>query len=99
MTRAAALALLCLAASGCMARSPESRMSYLKVVAEPSTATVYINDRFIGSAHLLQKQPKALPPGVKYVTIKAPGYFPHDLRVPMPAGETVVRIKLRPIPP
>ena len=88
-----------LAAVGCQTPSPESRMGYLKVIAEPATATVYINDRFIGSAHLLQKQPKALPPGVKYLTFKAPGYFPHDLRLPLPTGETTVNIKLRPIPP
>jgi hypothetical protein len=36
---------------------------------------------------------------VKYLTFKAPGYFPHDLRLPLPTGETTVRIKLRPIPP
>jgi hypothetical protein len=95
-------ALLCaggLAAAGCMTVPPEAKMGYLRVVAEPATTTVYINDRFIGSAHLLAKQPKALPPGVKYLTFKAPGYFPHDLRVPLPAGETTVKIKLRKVPP
>jgi hypothetical protein len=95
----ALLGLVALAATSCMTPSPESRMGYLKVLAEPPTATVYVNDRFIGSAHLLAKQPKALPPGVKYLTFKAPGYFPHDLRLPLPTGETTVRIKLRPIPP
>jgi len=100
--RAASLCCLgacALAATGCMTVPPEARMGYLRVVAEPATTTVYINDRFIGSAHLLQKQPKALPPGVKYLTFKAPGYFPHDLRVPLPAGETTVKIKLRKVPP
>lgn len=96
---AALSSLFVLAAAGCQTPSPESRMGYLKVLADPPTATVYINDRFIGSAHLLQKQPKALPPGVKYLTFKAPGYFPHDLRLPLPTGETTVKIKLRPIPP
>jgi PEGA domain len=96
----AALALAFgLAADGCMTVPHAQRMGYLKVVAEPATTTVYINDRFIGSAHLLQKQPKALPPGVKYLTFKAPGYFPHDLRVSLPTGETTVQIKLRPVPP
>jgi hypothetical protein len=95
----AALLLVTLAAVGCMQTPPETRMAYLKVVAEPAPTTVYIDDRFVGSARLLQKQPKALTPGVKYLTFKAPGYFPHDLRVSLPAGETVVRIKLRPVPP
>jgi hypothetical protein len=95
-------ALLCacgLAAAGCMKVPPQNRMAYLKVVAEPATTTVYVSDRFIGSARLLQKQPKALTPGVKYLTFKASGYFPHDLRLELPTGETSVSIKLRPIPP
>jgi hypothetical protein len=87
------------AAVSCMKPPVESRMAYLKVLAEPATTTVYLNDRFIGSARLLQKQPKALTPGVKYLTFKAPGFFPHDLRLELPAGETLVKIKLRPVPP
>lgn len=97
--RALLLLLLAAAASGCMTKPPETRMAYLKVVAEPRQTTVYSNDRFLGSAHLLQKQPKALPPGTKYLTFKAPGYFPHDLQVKLPVGETTVKVKLRPIPP
>jgi hypothetical protein len=88
-----------LAASGCIKVPPEARMAYLKVVAEPKQTTVYSNDRFLGSAHLLQKQPKALPPGTKYLTFKAPGYFPHDLQIKLPVGETTVKVKLRQIPP
>ena len=95
----AALIGAALAAAGCMKVPVESKMAYLKVVAQPPVTTVYVSDRFIGSARLLEKQPKALTPGVKYVTFKAPGYFPHDLRLELPKGETVVRIKLRPIPP
>ena len=97
--RALALPLLAAAAIGCMTVPQEARMAYLKVVAEPRQTTVYSNDRFLGSAHLLQKQPKALPPGTKYLTFKAPGYFPHDLSVKLPVGETTVKVKLRPIPP
>jgi hypothetical protein len=98
MARALSLALA-LAAVGCMKVPHETRMAYLKVDATPPSTTVYVSDRFIGSAHLLQKQPKALTPGVKYLTFKAPGFFPHDLRVELPVGETNVRIALRPIPP
>ncbi|MET0390374.1 MAG: hypothetical protein ABW321_30660 [Polyangiales bacterium] len=94
-----AAALLALAAASCMTTPPEAQMAYLKVLAQPSNTTVYESDRFVGSAHLLAKQPKALKPGVKFLTFKAPGFFPHDLRLPLPKGETVVKIKLRPIPP
>jgi hypothetical protein len=101
MSRLASAALggVVLAAVGCQTPPPETRMAYLKVAAEPNNTTVYSNDRFLGSAHLLQKQPKALPTGVKFLTFKAPGYFPHDLQIKLPAGETTVKVKLRPIPP
>jgi hypothetical protein len=100
MTTAGVLLLTATAASSCTATAPqEARLAYLKVVAEPRQTTVYSNDRFLGSAHLLQKQPKALPPGTKYLTFKAPGYFPHDVQVKLPVGETTVKVKLRPIPP
>jgi hypothetical protein len=75
------------------------QMAYLRVTAVPETATVYESEHFLGTAHLLADKPKALKPGVKYLTIKAPGYFPHDLRVELPAGETKLTIKLRPVPP
>ena len=77
----------------------DSRMREVYRAANRNNTTVYSNDRFVGSAHLLQKQPKALPTGVKYLTFKAPGYFPHDLQIKLPAGETTVNVKLRPIPP
>ena len=97
--RAALIWLSAVAAVGCTTVPREARMAYLKVVAEPDNTTVYDSDRFVGSAHLLQKQPKAMKSGTKYLTFKAPGYFPHDLRIQLPSGETTVKIKLRPIPP
>ena len=94
-----ALGLLCLAATGCMTTRTRVRMAYLKVVAEPPATTVYNGDHFIGTARILAKQPKALPPGVKYLTFKAHGYFPHDLKLQLPEGDTTVKIKLRAVPP
>ncbi len=85
--------------AGCVHAPPPDRFAYLKVVAEPPGTTVYDNNHFLGTAKILAKQSKALSPGVRYLTFKAPGYFPHDLRLDLPVGETVVRIKLRPIPP
>jgi hypothetical protein len=93
------LSLICLAATGCMNAPKHVRMAYLKVEAEPPGTTVYVGDSFIGTAKLLAKQPKALPPGVKYLTFKAHGYFPHDLKLKLPEGDTTVKIKLRAVPP
>lgn len=87
------------AASGCIQAPQKVRMAYLKVVAEPPGTTVYVGDHFIGTARILAKQPKALAPGVKYITFKANGYFPHDLKLQLPSGDTTVKIKLRAVPP
>lgn len=70
----------------------------LRVIAEPESASVYVNDQFIGSARVLANRPKSMRPGVKFITFQAPDFFPHDVRLDLPAGETTVRIKLRPIP-
>lgn len=85
--------------AACVQPPPPPQVAYLRVSAEPSATTVYDNARFLGTARLLAKQPKELRPGVKYLTFKAPGHFPHDLRVDLPPGETNIKIKLRPIPP
>jgi hypothetical protein len=85
--------------SGCYGHAPPPKVAKLRVLAEPNTTTVYVDDQYIGSARVLAVQPKSLTPGVKYVTFKAPDYFPHDVRLELPAGETTVKMKLRPIPP
>jgi len=92
------LALPCLLAVHCM-HAPPPRMAKLKVIADPPDTTVYIDDRFIGSARVLSVKAKELKPGVKYITFKAPGYFPHDVRLELPAGETTLTMKLRQVPP
>ena len=70
----------------------------LLVVAEPETAQVEVDERFAGSARLLAVRPKELTPGVHRVTVRAPGYFPHDLELDLPPGETTITVSLRPIP-
>jgi hypothetical protein len=84
--------------AGCTSHT-QPRLAKLRVIAEPKTTTVYVDDQYIGSARVLAVQPKALMPGVRYVTFKAPAYFPHDVRLDLPPGETTVEMKLRPIPP
>ena len=69
------------------------------MLAEPNTTTVYVNDRYVGSARVLAARPAVLEPGQKFMTFKAPDYFPHDVRVDLPPGTTTIKMKLRPIPP
>ena len=66
---------------------PRRGPASLRVVAAPANARVYVDDLFVGSARLLARRPKTLPPGEHFVTIRASGYFPHDLRLDMPEEE------------
>lgn len=71
----------------------------LKVVAEPKGASVYVNEEYLGSARKLAQRPATLASGTHRLTIRAPGYFPHDLEVDLRSGTTTVDIELRPVPP
>jgi hypothetical protein len=85
------------AGSGCYPQA-QPQLAKLRIVAEPKTTTVYVDDQYIGSARVLATQPKSLRPGVKFITFKAPDYFPHDVRMDLPPGETTIEMKLRKIP-
>jgi len=90
-----ALALLSLAACyGNIRPTP----AVLRVEVVPDDARVLIDDTFVGRARRTAAQPKELPPGRHRLTIEAPGYFPHDLDLDLPSGETNVRVELRPVP-
>ena len=71
----------------------------LRILAQPAAASVYVNDRFVGTARILAERPAPLAVGTHYVSILAPGYFPHDLELDLPRGITTVEVTLRPIPP
>ena len=89
------LALLSLAACyGNIRPTP----AVLRVEVVPDDARVLIDDTFVGRARRTAAQPKELPPGRHRLTIEAPGYFPHDLDLDLPSGETNVRVELRPVP-
>jgi hypothetical protein len=91
--------LLCISLASCIRPPPPPQLAKLRVLAEPETTTVYVDDRYVGSARVLAAKPRSLSPGMKLVTFKAPGYFPHDVRLDLPSGVTTVRMKLRQIPP
>ncbi|MFM2417199.1 MAG: hypothetical protein RL385_1922 [Pseudomonadota bacterium] len=70
----------------------------LRVEAEPPSAVVVVNERFVGAAKVLAKRPVALTQGHKRISIEAVGYFPHDMELDLPAGLTSISAKLRPVP-
>ena len=94
--RFAAFALLTLSACGGVSTAPTR--AQLRVIAVPDTARVDIDERFAGSGRLLNVRPEELSPGSHRVSVSAPGYFPHDLELELPPGETTVRVSLRAIP-
>ena len=71
----------------------------LKVVAEPPTASVYIDGHYFGRARVLAEAPKELPTGPHLMTIQADDHFPHDMEIELAPGTTTVEVKLRPVPP
>ncbi len=91
-------AVLVLAACG-GAQHPREKPAQLRVLAVPATATVQVDERFVGAARVLAKQPATVSPGKHRVTVEAPNYFPHDIELDLPAGVTSLEIKLRPVPP
>lgn len=91
-------ALLFVSLSGCGMQGRPTLPARLRIVAEPATAAVYVDDHFVASAQVFDARPQEAMPGVHHITLEAPGYFPHDLELDLPSGTTTVRIRLRPIP-
>jgi hypothetical protein len=98
---ARALALLVVGASlaACGGSPRAGERAYLKLECEPESASVYVDERYLASAKKLARRPAELRVGIHRVTVTAPGYFPHDVELELPAGETKVELTLRPIPP
>lgn len=91
---------LALLASGCIdPGAGTADTATLRVRVEPDSARVSIDDRYVARARSLDTTPRAIEAGEHFLTIEADGYFPHDLAVDLPPGETTVEVRLRPIPP
>lgn len=87
-----------LVAAGCsgnVRREP----ARLRMIIEPMSARVFVDDRFRATGRVMAIRPLELAPGMHVLTIEADGYFPHDLRVDLPEGETRIEVELRRIPP
>lgn len=102
--RARALVLALLMSTGCVEcygpRDPSgSEPAALRVRAVPENARVVIDDDTVVAAAATAAQPVRLSVGRHLITVEADGYFPHDLEVDLPSGETAVDVSLRPLPP
>lgn len=89
-----------LALAGCMsAASPSGGTAELRVRPVPENALVRIDDETVIDGRAIAVQPVRLRTGRHLVTIEADGFFPHDIGLDLPAGETTLDIRLRPLPP
>ena len=84
--------------SSCGAQQHPAAPALLRVIAEPDSARVLVDDRDVGSARVLSARPHRTRPGAHQISLTADGFFPHDLELELPRGETTLRIQLRPVP-
>ena len=91
--------LLLLGTADCGAPEVRRERALLEVRVEPREARITVDDRFVATGRVAEAHPIELEPGRHQVTLEAPGYFPHDLEVDLPAGTTTVEVRLRPVPP
>ncbi len=98
MVRRALEFVLAVSLLSCGYQNVRETPARLQVIAEPEEASVYVDERFAASARVLAQRPRSVRTGSHRITIRAPGYFPHDVEVDLPAGTTTIRISLRPVP-
>ena len=96
--RAVLGALLIAIGVGCATVSPKPSVATLYVHLQPAKATIYINEKYMGTGRVLHRKPAMLVPGRYLLTASSPGYFPEDREVELPDGVTTLQIELRPIP-
>jgi hypothetical protein len=98
--RPLALALACSAAVSLAACAParETATVSLRLRGEPRGASVTVDDIPVGSLEVVAARGVALPRGVHYVTVVAPGYLPFDRRVVAEDAPVLLDVKLVPIP-
>jgi hypothetical protein len=96
-TPLAVIALCAMTAAGC-ASSKAAQHAQLRVVSEPAKVSVYMDGKFVATSTRTRQVPLMLEPSTHWWTFWAAGYFPHDLKLTLPAGLTTVQVKLRPIP-
>ena len=84
---------------GCAGAPERTTDPRLRVITEPPTARVFVDDNYIATGRVLGAQPVRLAPGMHHVTLTADGHFPHDVELRVVPGVTTLRVALRPIPP
>lgn len=93
------LAAGCVEFNGRPRGGSDSAPAMLRITVEPSDARVRIDDETVVDARVITVQPVELRQGRHLVTVEAAGFYPHDMALDLPAGETSAVVRLRVIPP
>ncbi|AGP36961.1 hypothetical protein BE04_13505 [Sorangium cellulosum] len=94
----AALALLLLGLSSCVARTPATVS--LRMKGNVPDASVTIDDQYIGALAYVAARGVALPPGAHRITVEKAGYFAWDRLVEAKSGDPPLhlQVQLTPVP-
>ena len=76
------------------AKGPAQPTISLRMRGTPAEATVVIDDEPLGSLEFVAAHGVALPPGVHYVTVTAPGFFPWDHEVVAKPGSAPISLEV-----
>ncbi|MDP9001065.1 MAG: PEGA domain-containing protein [Myxococcota bacterium] len=99
-SRAAFICLICHVAAAALAigcepaKAPVQPTVSLRIRGAPLNATVIVDEEALGSLEFVAAHGVALPPGVHYVTVKAPGYFPWDREVDAKPGASAIALEV-----
>ena len=98
--RSLALAVTFAALVACGPPTPKTVSMRLTSSGGPKTASVTVDDQFVGTLDIVAARGVALPPGRHRVTVEAPGHLPWDKTIEAKEGENPLRldVKLVPIP-
>jgi hypothetical protein len=73
----------------------EPKTISMRMIGSPPTASVTIDDIFVGTLDVVSARGVALPIGAHRVSVEAPGFFPWDKVVEAKEGVGPLRLEVR----
>ena len=94
MKGAAVMLAVVLAACG-PPSAPKTVSLRMKTEGAAPSASVTIDDQFVGTLEIVTARGVALPPGVHHVTVESPGYLPWDKTVEVHDGDAPIALDVK----
>jgi hypothetical protein len=94
-----AVPVLVLVAAAC-GPGRDAKYVAMRMTGSPPTATVTVDDHYVGTLDVVGARGVALTPGAHRISVEAPGYFAWDKIVEAKEGQGPVRlsVNLTPVP-